>query len=178
MKSKLFSKLAQGALSILNFPDKVEIDEVIRIEPREDDTAAKLYKLATRYYKHLVVQDQYVKLCMRMMDQVEHEISKLDLIQANHEDEMEKVKAEAKALIAGSKLGLLHNKIQQLESELIRKQRYIDNELRRPLVNVKDANKFLYRLERIDGKIGVHGADSKTAKELMDVLKEILSKNE
>jgi hypothetical protein len=122
MKSLLFRKLASlPGINLFNLKDKVEIREVAeRVEPTLEQSHAKLFKLAHKYFIRVVVQDKYIKILNRIINQYSFESDKWDTIQSNHEYEIAEIRREYEQKIKNIKNSThknLHDDIAQLKQE-------------------------------------------------------------
>ena len=90
MISKLFQKLASlPGINLFNHRDKMEIAPELPFHPPTgEESYDKIKEKANKYFKHLVVQNQYIKALHKLLDQVDDEVMNWDRRQAAHEQDI------------------------------------------------------------------------------------------
>lgn len=155
MKSALFQKLASlPGINWFNNKEKISRPDPtpeMRLEPQEDDSHGRLYRLSSKYFRKLVTQDLYIQELHKLLDQFNFEVEKWDTVQAGHEHEIQKMKLECDRRIEdiqfqmhNSRNGRLHNEIQQLSAKVRRQENHINSlEKRKPILSDHKAKDFI-----------------------------------
>lgn len=143
MKSNLFKIFAAlPGINWFNWKEKIERElPMTRINPKlHEHNPELLYKMATKYFEKIVVQDKYIWVQMKLIDSFDEQVQKWDEIQAKHEMEVEEKTTDLRwdLSCAKERITILENKIKQLES---RKQKVA--------IAGHDVNKLIKHLDTI-----------------------------